>query len=225
MSVIPASILEPVEIVYGVYTLRGDHAGDDRWWIQRMVESDTGWMVHNDIYLDMPRQRYVTLDAELSEEWDWLYFNLRDEAGNILSAEVDQDKLVVELNGAVMEFPFGPQSELDYLSPFMNSLTLRRLLLQPGQSVTRNTVWFDPDTFVPRLVQQTYTRGDDTSLEVAGQTIPAQQVEFHHHATDYRATLLVRDDGLVLRYPGLADLAFDERASAGRGRMPPLVTG
>lgn len=223
MNAMPGPIWEPVEIVYGVYTLRGPYMGDDRWWIQRLVESETGWMVHNDIYLDAPEKRYVTVDVELSDEWGWLYLNLRDEGGRILSAEVEAERLVVELNGKVTAFPFGPESELDVLSPFMNTLTLRRLLLQPGQAVTRSVVWFDGETFEPKLVRQTYSRGADTVLEVAGQSVPAQQVGFHFHELDYRATLLVRDDGLVLDYSNYAQLAWDERASAGRGRMPPLL--
>ncbi len=223
MTTIPAPLWEPIKIVYGVYALRGEHAGYDRWWIQRLVESEEGWMVHNDIFLDQPAQRYITLDVELSEAWGWCYLNLRDDQGQLLSAEVAAGRLLVEQNGAVIEFPFDEQSELDFLSPFMNSLTLRRLRLQPGQSVERPVVWFHPDTFAPRLVRQRYTRGEDTIVEIEGERLPAQQVHFHHLENGYQSTLLVREDGLVLRYPDFAELAFDERASAGRGRMPPLA--
>jgi hypothetical protein len=223
MATLPAPIWEPVDIVYGVYTLQGDFTGHDRWWIQRLVESDTGWMVHNDIFLDTPQKRYITLDVELSEEWDWLYLNLRDDRGNILSAEAEPGKLVVEQDNKLTEFPFDSAGELDYLSPFMNSLTLRRLQLRPGQSVTRPVVWFDALTFEPRLVEMTYTRQQDDTVDIAGMSLPVQRVRFQNHHSGYDTILVVREDGLVLHYPDHADLDPDQQASAGRGRMPPLA--
>ncbi len=222
MHIIPAPIWQPVEIVYGVYSLDGEYAGHDRWWIQRLVESETGWMVHNDIFLDAPQKRYITLDVEMGEQWEWLYLNLRDDQGALLAAEVQPGKLVVERNLQVSEFPFDADSELDFLSPFMNSLTLRRLQLQPGQSVIRSGVGFDPDTFEPRLVQQRYERGDDTTFEIDGEAVAVQQIHFSQHESGYQTTLRTREDGLVVFYPEVATLALDERASAGRGRMPSL---
>lgn len=223
MSRLPAPLWEPVKIVYGVYRLDdGEYRGHDRWWIQRLVESETGWMVHNDIYLEAPAPRYITVDVELSEEWEWLYLNLRDDQGQLLTAEVEVGRVVVEWNGALQSFPFDDASELDVLSPFMNTLTLRRLCLDPGQQATRATVWFDPATFAPRLVTQHYQRGPDVSIELAGERLTVWSIRFWQEEPPFAATLLVREDGLVLDYPAYATLDLDERASARQGRMPPL---
>ena len=219
---LPDSILHPVEIVYGVYRLDGPLRGHDRWWIQRLVESETGWMMHGDLFLDAPTRRYVTLDVEMTDDWEWAYLNLRDDAGRLLSAEVEPGRVHGDLNGERFEFPFDAESELDALSPFMNSLTLRRLQLAPGQSAERRVVWFDAERFAPRLVTQRYTRLDDAEITLGGTTLVAQRVHFRHDDSGFETTLLVRDDGLVLSYPGYAELEPDERASAGRGRMPPL---
>ncbi len=221
MSVIPDFIWQPIEIVYGVYALRGVYQGDDRWWIQRLVESESGWMVHNDIYLDAPEPRYITVDVEMSEGWEWCYLNLRDDQGRLVAAEVQPGKVVVEQDFQLREFPFDEESELDFLSPFMSSLTLRRLRLARGQAVTRRVLVFDAE-FSPQLVEQSYTRGEDSTFEEAGVTIVAQQVHIRNHHSGTDTTLLVREDGLVLCYPDVADLSLDEAASAGRGRMPPL---
>lgn len=224
MSPLPAPLWEPIKIVHGVYRLDDGEgmAGYDRWWIQRLVESETGWMVHNDIYLEAPAQRYITVDVELSESWEWLYLNLRDDAGQLLTAEVEPGRVVVEWNSTIQEFPFDATSELDFLSPFMNTLTLRRLRLGPGQRATCSTLWFDPITFAPRLVTQQYQRSSDVLVELAGEYVAAQTIHFQHSDPPYEATLQVREDGLVLAYPTYATLELDDRASAGQGRMPPL---
>lgn len=219
---LPDSILHPVDIVYGVYRLDGPLRGHDRWWIQRLVESETGWMMHGDLFLDAPTRRYVTLDVEMTEEWGWAYLNLRDDAGRLLSAEVEPGRVHGDLNGERFDFPFDDESELDALSPFMNSLALRRLQLAPGQSAERRVVCFASDDFAPRLVTQRYTRGEDAEIVLGGTTLVAQRVHFHDLDRAVEATLLVRDDGLLLSYPGYGELERDERASAGRGRMPPL---
>ncbi len=222
MTRLPDFLWHPVEIVYGVYQLHGLYQGDDRWWIQRLVESETGWMAHNDVYLDLPQRRYITADVELSDDWEWCYFNLRDERGTLLAAEVEQGKLVVEHNSQVSELPFDAESELSFLSPFLRSLTLRRMGLQVGDSATRRVVSFDGTTFAPSLVTQSYTRGEDITLDLGSLQVEAQQIHLFSHESGTRVTLLVREDGLVLRHPGRGALILDERASAGRGRMPPL---
>lgn len=223
MATLPDPIWEPIRIVYGVYRLTAPWAGDDRWWIQRLVESDSGWMVHGDLFLDGEDERYITLDVELTEAWGWRYLHLRDDRGLRVEAEVADERLTVAREGEVTHFPFDDTYELDFLSPFMNSLTLRRLRLTAGQEVTRPVIWFDPDHFVPHLVQQSYRRAaEDRRVEVEGLVLDLQVVTFENHTSGFTDTLLVREDGLVVRYPGAGDLVLDERATAGRGRMPPL---
>ena len=226
MSAIPDPILHPVDIVYGVYRLQGPaFQGDDRWWIQRLVESETGWMVHNDVYLDHPTRRYVTIDVELSDEWGWLYLNLRDDRGLLLAAEVEGPELVVERAGSVERLPFDDRTELAFLSPFMTSLTLRRHPLGVGERYTCRTIVFDPHSFAPHLVDLRYERGPDTTLTLEGETLDVQQVRCQDLTTGQHTGLLVRPDGLVVQAGDEARLTFDETASRGRGRLPPLGEG
>ncbi|MCB9128027.1 MAG: hypothetical protein H6638_09005 [Ardenticatenales bacterium] len=224
MNEFPDPILQPVDIVYGVYHLTGPWRGDDRWWIQRLVESETGWMVHNDIYLDQPAPRYLTLDVELSESWAWRYLNLRDDQGQMLSAEVVDGSLVVERAGEVAQLPFGPASELSFFSPFMTSLTLRRQRLAVGDRYDCRAVEFDAETFAPRCLALAFERGEDLVVTLKGQRQTLQQIHRYNIDTGAAATWLARDDGLVI-HTDEAALSLAADASRGRGRMPRMGHG
>ncbi|TMD09413.1 MAG: hypothetical protein E6J01_01920 [Chloroflexi bacterium] len=74
-------------------------------------------------------------------------------------------------------------------SPFTNTLPIRRLGLQVGQSARLLVVYILVPTLEIRPATQTYTRLDAT--------------HYRYESGTFRADLPVDEDGLVLDYPGL----------------------
>lgn len=74
-------------------------------------------------------------------------------------------------------------------SPFTNTLPIRRLGLQVGQSARLLVVYILVPTLEIRPATQTYTRLDAT--------------HYRYESGSFRADLPVDEDGLVLDYPGL----------------------
>jgi hypothetical protein len=79
------------------------------------------------------------------------------------------------------------------LTPFTNTLPIRRLVLAPGQTQDVPAAYIDVARFTVQRVPQRYTR-----LQTSGQVYLYEGLLW-----DFRAELPVDADGLVLDYPGL----------------------
>ncbi len=80
-------------------------------------------------------------------------------------------------------------------TPFTNTLPIRRLEWQPGQTEILNMLYISVPDLTPRLDEQRYTclekRADESLFR------------FEQLSTGFTASLPVDPDGLVLDYPGL----------------------
>lgn len=77
------------------------------------------------------------------------------------------------------------------VTPFTNTLPIRRLGLQPGQGETIRVVWIDAESL--RIVPETQVY---TAIEPG-------VVRFEVPASGFHRDLEIDGDGLVVRYPGL----------------------
>jgi uncharacterized protein len=77
------------------------------------------------------------------------------------------------------------------LTPFTNTLPIRRLGLEPGQSADVAVAWIDHPSLEVRRDPQRYTRLDD------------RRWRFESLDSDFSRDLDVDEHGLVLDYPGL----------------------
>jgi hypothetical protein len=83
------------------------------------------------------------------------------------------------------------------LTPFTNTLPIRRLRLGAGERRELRVVYFAPPTFKPTVVTQRYTcleHGPDGST-------------YRYQSAEFSADLSVDRDGLVVTYPGLWERA------------------
>ena len=81
-------------------------------------------------------------------------------------------------------------TDVDLVStPFTNTLPIRRLGLEPGQSADVRVAWIDHDTLQVAPVRQRYTRLED------------RRWRYESLETGYDAELEVDEHGLVLDYP------------------------
>lgn len=81
------------------------------------------------------------------------------------------------------------------VTPFTNTLPIRRLRLPPGESAEISVVYFDATDVQPWPEPQRYTRLDRDSREIL--------YRFESLDGGFTADLPVDADGLVLDYPGL----------------------
>lgn len=77
------------------------------------------------------------------------------------------------------------------LTPFTNTLPIRRLALADNQSATINAAWVDFPSLVVKPDRQIYTR------------IDALHYRFASPANDFEAEITVDENGLVVDYPKL----------------------
>jgi hypothetical protein len=101
--------------------------------------------------------------------------------------------------------PFGADTHVDYFTPHTNRITIQRLALEPGEMSQIEVVFIDPETFTPALVRQVYTRLPDPSAEPIGGA-PAARRYRYQGASGFKSTILVDDEGVILRYDDLFEL-------------------
>jgi hypothetical protein len=77
-------------------------------------------------------------------------------------------------------------------TPFTNTLAIRRLRLDVGQSGVARAVWIGAPHLKLEVLEQTYTR------------IGVHRYRYEVPASGFQAELTVDDDGLVVDYEGLA---------------------
>lgn len=84
------------------------------------------------------------------------------------------------------------------LTPFTNTLPIRRLALQLGAQATLPMAYIAVPQMQVRVTQQRYT-----CLEVTPSGARYRYESLKHGVSSFTAELLVDQDGLVLEYPGL----------------------
>jgi hypothetical protein len=80
------------------------------------------------------------------------------------------------------------------LSPFTNTLPLKRLKLKPGESQRISVLYFDVLKFEVRRVEQIYTR------------LTEDQYKYENTENDFSALIKFDAFGLVISYPGLFEM-------------------
>jgi len=112
-----------------------------------------------------------------------------DERGNWYDRKGD---LLPELKGCI---------DVDITAtPFTNTLPIRRLSWQPGQTETLRMVYFS----IPEVT----VHADEQRYICVEQTANGAVFRFEQVATGFTALLLVDRDGLVLDYPGLFERIY-----------------
>jgi len=132
------------------------------------LECDLDWRTRR-VFVELPaHERAVTLDSPEAGRWR----GARDEALPDLDGCVDVDIA---------------------LTPFTNTLPIRRLRLGAGESRELRVVYLQPPDFRPRAATQRYTCLEQS---LAGAV-------YRYESGQFRADLRVDGQGVVESYPGL----------------------
>ncbi len=144
------------------------------------VQDGTPWGVHYEISADSRfRTRLASVTAIDASGRRTVLVDLDGEGKVVVNA-----RAVPELAGCL---------DVDLAAtPFTNTLAIRRLRLEVGQSATARAVWVGAPGLELEVLEQTYTR---TGVDRYRYEVPA---------SGFSAELTVDDEGLVVDYEGLA---------------------
>jgi hypothetical protein len=144
------------------------------------VQDGVPWGVHYEVSVDSRwRTRFASVTAVASSGQRRVLVDLDGEGKVVVNA-----RTVPELAGCL---------DVDLAAtPFTNTLAIRRLRLEVGQSATARAVWVGAPGLELEVLEQTYTR---TGLDRYRYEVPA---------SGFSAELTVDDEGLVVDYAGLA---------------------
>lgn len=111
---------------------------------------------------------------------DQILFLRRDEAGHWFDNQNNELKYLSAAH------------EVDFvLTPFTNTLAIKRLKLQPGKAADIVTAWIDFPSLVVKLDPQRYT------------CLAPNLYRYESLDSDFKADITFDDNGIVTDYPGL----------------------
>lgn len=156
--------------------------------------TDTGTEIKSVVIGNYERQSFkVEYFIKVNPNWETLFFDLKCQLGQWkqqLAFESDgagkwyfENNLQTEFNGCVdIDIP---------VTPFTNTLPIRRLQLKTGDCSTIKVLYLDILNHSIRPVEQRYTR------------ISEYEYKYEDVPPGFDATVQVDDDGLVVEYPPL----------------------
>lgn len=117
----------------------------------RCAPGPAGWRYFADIETSDPEPHREQVDYVVDGSWRPLRLTV-ETGSHSLVLRTSGDALVGERDGEPLEIPFGPEMEIDYLSPCFNAVTANRL----GSTRDIEVVYLEPVTCEPVLARQRY---------------------------------------------------------------------
>jgi hypothetical protein len=176
----------------------------------RCAPGPAGWRYFADIETSDPEAHRERVDYVV--DGSWRPVRLKVETGShSLVLRPEADALVGERDGQQIEIPFGPEMDVDYLSPCFNAVTANRL----GGSRDIEVVYLKPVTCEPVPARQRYEllQPEDTILTPVGE-FRAARWRYTALPDGWTGQLWVAGD-VVLAFEGLFELEAYEPGSRG----------
>jgi hypothetical protein len=144
----------------------------------------------------------------------WRPIRLRIDSGQhqlVLSAA--GDGLSGHRDGDRIEVPFGPEVEIDYLSPCFNAVTARRL----DRTADIEVLYLEPVTIEPVRARQRYERGAEEDVDTRGGRFRARRWQYTSLDSGWSRPFWLAGD-VVVRFQDLFEL--DEYEPGASGPVP-----
>lgn len=133
---------------YTVMDGRGTPVGTEEF---RCAHGPAGWRYFATIETSVPEPHREVIDFVV--DGDWRLVRLRIDTGHRdIEVAADEDRLLGSSYGEEIDLSWGPEVEIDYLSPAFNAVTANRL----GGSAEIDVVFLKPVTCEPVRVRQRY---------------------------------------------------------------------
>jgi hypothetical protein len=117
----------------------------------RCAPGPAGWRYFSEIETSVPEPHREQVDFVVDAGWRPVRLVVRTGEHDLL-LQASGDVIDATLDGEPVEIPFGPEVELDYLSPCFNAVTANRL----GATREIDVAYFDPVTCRHRPMRQRY---------------------------------------------------------------------
>lgn len=180
----------------------------------RCAPGPAGWRYVAEIETSVPEPHREVVDLVVDDAWRPVRLRI-DTGAHDLTMLVEGDRATVVRDGEPVDVPFGPEAEVDYLSPCFNTVTANRL----GRTAEIEVVFIRPVTCEPVLVRQRYELEDEEEVTTPVGRFRAVRWRYTQVDSGFSRPLWVAAD-LVVAYEGLFELAEYEP-----GRSGPFLLG
>lgn len=171
----------------------------------RAAPGPMGWRYFSTIRIDEPEPHEEVVD--LSVDRGRRPVRVRIETGaHALRASPPS----FTRDGEPLDVAFGPETELDYLSPCFNVVTASRL----GRTADIDVIYFEPYTIEPVAVRQRYELLGDEEIATPSGRFGARAWRYTALDSGFTARLWIAGDVLVA-YEGLYELVAYESGATG----------
>jgi hypothetical protein len=175
----------------------------------RCAPGPAGWRYVATIVTSDPEPHREVVDFVVDDQWRPV--RLRIDTGQhelVLSAA--GDRLSGHRDGEPIEMPFGPEMEIDYLSPCFNAVTARRL----DRTDEIEVVYLEPVTIEPVRARQRYERGVEEVVDTPGGRFRARKWMYTSLDSGWSRPLWLAGE-VVVRFQDLFELAEYEPGASG----------
>lgn len=178
----------------------------------RCAPGPAGWRYFSAIESVVPEPHREVVDLVVDGGWRPVRLRI-DTGAHRLLLTAAEGELVGNHDGAPVAVPFGPDTELDYLSPAFNAVTANRL----GRSAEIDVVYVEPFTCRPTDHRQRYELGEEEPVTTPVGRFTARRWGYTSLSSGWSRPLWVAGD-VVVAYEGVFELA--EYEPGPRGPFP-----
>jgi hypothetical protein len=175
----------------------------------RCAPGPSGWRYVATIATSDPEPHREVVDLVVDDGWRPVRVRI-DSGDHQALLSVEGDRLTGHRDGEPIEMPFGPEVEIDYLSPCFNAVTARRL----DRTEEIDVVYLEPVTIEPGRARQRYERGDEGDVNTPVGRFRARKWTYTSLDSGWSRPFWMAGD-IVVRFQGLFELEEYEPGSSG----------
>jgi hypothetical protein len=178
----------------------------------RCAPGPAGWRYFSRIETILPEPHAEVVDLAVDGSWRPVRLRI-DTTSHRLDLLAEAERLVGRRDNHSLDIPFGPATELDYLSPCFNAVTASRL----DRSADIDVVYVEPFTLEHVSERQRYEMGPEEGVDTPVGRFRARRWRYTSLSSGWTATFWLAGD-VVVAYDGL--YALEGYESGPRGPFP-----
>jgi hypothetical protein len=175
----------------------------------RCAPGPSGWRYVSTVVTSDPESHREVIDLVVDRRWRPLRVRI-DTGRHQALLSVAGDRLTGHRDGERIEVPFGPEVEIDYLSPCFNAVTARRL----DRTAEIDVAYLEPVTVEPVRVRQRYERGPEEEVDTPVGRFRARRWRYSSLDSEWSRLLWLAGE-VVVRFEDLFELEQYEPGASG----------
>jgi hypothetical protein len=178
----------------------------------RCAPGPAGWRYFSRIETILPEPHLEVVDLVVDGSWRPVRLRI-DTEQHRLDLAADGDRLTGRRDDRPLDVAFGPDAELDYLSPCFNVVTATRL----GRAAEIEVLYLEPFTCEPVQERQRYEPEEEGEVDTPVGRFAARRWRYTSLRSGWSASFWLAGD-VVVAYEGLFTL--EEFEAGPRGPFP-----